>query len=171
MYNERKKEREAEFNEKKIFHHMFVTLLMAFVILLCACSGNERREEDSFEADDLETDSLDVEEDVTQMDVDFDEPIRVFYMDRAAGLLTNFAALYPDIKLERCPIYPNFKGQDLDIAYWAEKWAIRISFFSVIRDIGILKLNYRRIIQAGNCLRRCWLKSIRSSMRKNSVYE
>lgn len=107
---------------KKFFHHMFVTLLLTFVILLCACSVNERREEDSFEADALETDSLDGEEDVAQMEVDFDEPIRIFYMDRDAGLLTNFAALYPEIELERCPIYPNFEGQDLDIAYWAEKW-------------------------------------------------
>ena len=107
---------------KKFFHHMFVTLLLAFVILLCACSVNERREEDSFEADALETDSLDGEEDVAQMEVDFDEPIRIFYMDRDAGLLTNFAALYPEIELERCPIYPNFEGKDLDIAYWAEKW-------------------------------------------------
>ena len=55
---------------KKFFHHMFVTLLMAFVILFCACSVNERREEDSFEADALETDSLDVQEDVTQIDVE-----------------------------------------------------------------------------------------------------
>lgn len=107
---------------KKFFHHMFVTLLLTLVILLCACSVNERREEDSFEADALETDSLDGEEDVAQMEVDFDEPIRIFYMDRDAGLLTNFAALYPEIELERCPIYPNFEGQDLDIAYWAEKW-------------------------------------------------
>ena len=107
---------------KKFFHHMFVTLLMAFMILLCACSLNERREDDSLEADTLEKENLGAEEDVTQLDVDFDEPIRIFYMDRDAGLLTNFAALYPDIKLERCPIYPNFEGQDLDIAYWAEKW-------------------------------------------------
>ena len=107
---------------KKFFHHMFVTLLLTFVILLCACSVNERREEDSFEADALETDSLDGKEDVAQMEVDFDEPIRIFYMDRDAGLLSNFAALYPEIELERCPIYPNFDGQELDIAYWAEKW-------------------------------------------------
>jgi len=102
---------------KKFFHHMFVTLLMAFMILFCACSVNERREEDSFEVD-----SQKAENDVTQMDVDFNEPIRVFYMERESGLLTNFAALYPEIELERCPIYPNFEGQELDIAYWAEKW-------------------------------------------------
>lgn len=94
---------------EKISRYMLAILLTAFVIILCACSVKERQEKNY----------IDEDSNALQMDVDFGEPLRVFYED--AGLLMNFSNLYPDIELELCKIFPNWENEELDIEYWAEK--------------------------------------------------
>ncbi len=94
---------------EKFSHYVFAILLTVFLTILCACSVNEGQEKSY----------IDEGSDALQMDVDFEEPLRVFYED--AGLLMNFSNLYPDIELELCRIYPNWENEELDIEYWAEK--------------------------------------------------
>ena len=84
-------------------------LLSIGMIFLCACSEENNQSKSIIDNDELK-----------QYNVDFDEPLKVFYED--AGLLANFSYLYPEIKLELYKIYQNVDGEDTDIVYWAKKY-------------------------------------------------
>ena len=95
---------------RKIHQYVVVTCLLAFMVILCSCSESKKQEEGSLEK----------EGEVLQMEVDFEEPLRVFYED--AGFLVNFSNVYPDVELELCKISRSWEGEEMSIESWAEKY-------------------------------------------------